>query len=71
MDITDEGAVLDIFNEEKPSVCINAAAYTAVDLAEQEQEKAYNINANGVENLAKACQEKSNIIDTHQHRLCF
>ncbi|MCO7319132.1 dTDP-4-dehydrorhamnose reductase [Riemerella anatipestifer] len=62
LDITDEGAVLDIFNEEKPSVCINAAAYTAVDLAEQEQEKAYDINANGVENLAKACQENQTLL---------
>lgn len=57
LDITDEDAVQDYFDTEKPSYCINAAAYTAVDLAEKEEEKAFAVNAFGVENLAKACKK--------------
>lgn len=41
---------------EKPSVIVNAAAYTAVDLAETEQEKAISINATSVGVIAKYCQ---------------
>lgn len=57
LDISDKKAVLDFFWEHEPSVCINAAAYTAVDLAETEVEKAFLINADGTENLASACLE--------------
>ena len=38
------------------TVIINAAAYTAVDLAEDEFAQAYAVNAQGVENLAKIAQ---------------
>ena len=55
LDITNEGQINDFFSEQKPEFCINASAYTAVDLAEQEKEKAFAVNAYGVENLAKAC----------------
>jgi len=57
LDISDKKAVFDFFWEHEPSVCINAAAYTAVDLAETEVEKAFLINADGTENLASACLE--------------
>lgn len=57
LDITDKEAVLHFFWQNEPSVCINAAAYTAVDLAESEVEKAFLVNANGTENLAEACKE--------------
>ena len=36
LDITDRNAVDDFFDDFKPDFCINAAAYTAVDLAEKE-----------------------------------
>ena len=39
-------------------VIINAAAYTAVDKAETEQELVYTVNSYGSENLAKACKEQ-------------
>ncbi len=43
--------------------CINTAAYTAVDKAEQEPKKAFLVNAEAVENLAKACNmNKVNLI---------
>lgn len=57
MDITDANSVSDVFNEIQPQYCINASAYTAVDLAEKESEKAFAVNAEGVGNLAEACAE--------------
>ncbi|PKP03761.1 MAG: dTDP-4-dehydrorhamnose reductase [Bacteroidetes bacterium HGW-Bacteroidetes-6] len=44
------------FKDIKPNAVINAAAYTAVDLAENEAEKAYAVNTNAVALLAELCQ---------------
>ena len=57
LDITDTQAVAVKFNEYEPDIVINAAAYTAVDKAEEERELAFNINALGPKNLAKAAQK--------------
>lgn len=57
MDITVKSEVEDIFDDFKPAYCINASAYTAVDLAEQEKDKAFLVNAEGVGNLAEVCSE--------------
>jgi len=57
LNITDFSQCQNVFNEIKPDFCINAAAYTAVDKAESDTEKAYAVNVNGAENLAKACLE--------------
>jgi len=57
LDITSKAAVDETFQNIKPDFCINAAAYTAVDKAESESEKAQAINADGVRNLAQACKE--------------
>lgn len=59
LDITDGPSVDDFFSEHKPDFCINAAAYTAVDLAEKEKDQAYKINSEGVSNLAEACAENN------------
>ena len=64
LDITDEASVESYFENLKPDFCVNAAAYTAVDLAESEEEKAYSVNAYGVENLAKV-SKKYNVIFIH------
>ena len=56
LDITDSFAVTEYFDDFKPNYCINASAYTAVDLAETEPEKAFAVNADGVANLAEACK---------------
>ena len=61
-DITDRNAMLDLFGDYQPHFCINAAAYTAVDLAEKEAEKAFAVNADGVANLGEACQETKAIL---------
>lgn len=55
LDITNIASIEAVFEQKKPAFCINAAAYTAVDKAETEIEKATNINVFGVQNLAKTC----------------
>lgn len=57
LDITDLSKIEKILGNEKPDVLINCAAYTAVDRAESESEKAYLLNAKGPEILAKACHK--------------
>ncbi len=57
LDITDRSAVNNLFSDYQPNFCINAAAYTAVDLAEKETDKAFSVNADGALNLAEACTE--------------
>ncbi len=54
LDITNSVAVMNLVQELKPDVIINCAAYTAVDLCESDQDKAYKINAIGPKNLATA-----------------
>lgn len=56
-DITDKENLHRLFSQIKPDYCINAAAYTAVDKAESEPEKAHAINVIGAQNLAQICSE--------------
>jgi dTDP-4-dehydrorhamnose reductase len=56
LDITDKENCESVFKKEKPDFCINAAAYTAVDKAESDSEKAALINAIGAKNLAESCK---------------
>jgi dTDP-4-dehydrorhamnose reductase len=53
-DITDAAAVRDLVGRTHPDVVFNAAAYTDVDRAESESERAYAVNATGAENVAAA-----------------
>ena len=59
MDITDGDAVASVLAEVKPDVVVHCAAWTAVDAAEDEEnkEKVFAINAKGTENIAKVCKE--------------
>lgn len=57
LDITNAEQVDKIVNEYKPSIIINAAAYTAVDKAESEPRLANTINCLGPKNLAKAAKQ--------------
>ncbi len=54
LDITDAGAVALFFGENDFDFCLNCAAYTAVDKAENDVELATKINVKGVQHLAKA-----------------
>lgn len=53
LDITDADKTAKFIETEKPDWIINCAAYTAVDKAETEIEKATLINSTGIENLVK------------------
>ncbi len=57
LDITNQKNVKHFFDEYEPNFCINTAAYTAVDKAESEPEKAFAINVTGAKNLAEVCKE--------------
>ena len=56
LDIGDRHAVFEIARKYEPAVIVNAAAYTAVDRAEDEQEKAYETNRDGAGYVAGAAQ---------------
>lgn len=53
LDITNEDAVKDILDKEKPDFVIHGAAYTNVDGAETDKETAFLVNETGTANLAK------------------
>ena len=57
LDLTEAGAVRRRVAEERPGLIINAAAYTAVDRAESERERAFAVNGQGAANLAVAARE--------------
>ncbi len=58
MDITDSQQVRQVLESVKPDVVVHCAAWTAVDLAEDEdkQEKVRAINAGGTQNIATVCK---------------
>ena len=56
--IDDMDAVQHYFSANKIAVCVNCAAYTAVDKAETETAKAFAVNADAVGNLAAVCKEQ-------------
>lgn len=56
LDISDRKQVFATFEETKPDVIINCAAYTDVDGSETNVEQCYAVNAAGVENLALAAK---------------
>lgn len=57
LDITNFENCETIFSKYKPDFCINTAAYTAVDKAESEPEKAFEINVTGAKNLAEVSKK--------------
>ena len=57
LDITDREAVFETFMSIQPDLVINATGYTNVDLAENEQEMANEVNGYAVGVLAQACRE--------------
>ncbi len=58
LDITDADAVLKVISEVMPDVIVHCAAWTAVDLAEDEEnkEKVFAINVGGTKNIADAAK---------------
>ena len=60
--ILDIPALEKLFETNKPAYCINCAAYTAVDKAEDDVETAVKINKTGVENLANLCAKHNAVL---------
>ncbi len=58
MDITDKASAEEVLNKIQPDVVIHCAAWTAVDMAEDDDkvEKVRLVNATGTENIALACK---------------
>jgi len=57
LDITKERAVRHTLGTLKPSLVINAAAYTAVDKAESEPDRAFAVNRDGAGYIAQSCAD--------------
>lgn len=55
MDITDGRKVREIMELIRPDTVIHCAAYTAVDLAEKERSRCYEVNVEGTKNLVREC----------------
>lgn len=56
-DITNETQTNDFILKYNPNVVVHCAAYTAVDKAEEDKEKCFNINVIGTRNIAKVCKQ--------------
>jgi len=59
LDITDYSKVAEVFCQVNPSLVINATAYTNVEKAEDEPEKALEVNSKSVGNLAGLCSKNN------------
>jgi dTDP-4-dehydrorhamnose reductase len=56
LDLTQKASIHAVFEEVRPDICINTAAYTAVDKAESDAAGAFAVNRDGVARLAEACR---------------
>lgn len=59
LDITDTDSVEQRISDIQPDAVVHCAAWTAVDAAEEEEnkEKVYSVNVVGTENIARACKK--------------
>ena len=62
LDLTDKQAISDLFERENFDYCINCAAYTAVDKAEDEEELATLINSTAPGYLASVCNDFNTLL---------
>ena len=64
LDITNPDAVIEALSRTKPERVIHCAAWTAVDAAEEDDNrtKVYAVNVTGTENIAKACAENDAVM---------
>ena len=62
LDITDAGQVQSVIQQHQPAIVINAAAYTQVDKAESESERAFAVNQRGVANLVAATTAQTRLL---------
>lgn len=58
LDITDPVSLRKCFEDAKPDIVVNAAAFTDVDGAEERKEEALEVNGRAVEHIASACAKE-------------
>ncbi len=56
-DVTDPASCRRALRDCRPQTVVHCAAYTAVDRAESEENRAFEVNAKGTRNLARECRE--------------
>lgn len=57
LDITDDAAVRAMFDDVRPAVVYNCAAFHNVEVCEREEDRAFEVNARAVKRLAARCAE--------------
>jgi len=57
LDVTSPDSVQSVLDEVEPEIVVNCAAYTDVDAAEDDEEAAFLVNADGPDLLARWCNE--------------
>ncbi len=57
LDVLNERSIRNFFDKNRIDYCINCAAYTNVDKAEEEKELAKKVNVIGVANLVESCKK--------------
>ena len=57
MDITDKNSVDAVISRVQPQAVIHCAAWTAVDVAEDNEDKVRAVNATGTQNIADSCKK--------------
>ncbi len=62
VDITSVLDLQQVFSNKNIDYCINCAAYTNVEKAESEKEKAFLINAESIKNLAEICKRNHTVL---------
>jgi len=62
LDITNAAQVSEVIGRARPSVVLNCAAFTDVDAAEDQQQRAFDINAMAVRTLARAAREAGAVL---------
>lgn len=62
LDLADADAIRSVVREVAPDLVINAAAYTAVDLAEKERDAAFALNARAPEVLAEEAKRRGAVL---------
>lgn len=62
VDVTDRDRVGRVLSDIRPDLILNTSAYVKVDLAEDEPEMAFAVNAAGVKNLVDVCLETDSVL---------
>jgi dTDP-4-dehydrorhamnose reductase len=57
LDVCDYKKIYEVFNLDKPDIVVNASAYTSVDLAEDNVDECYAVNADAPKYIAEACEQ--------------